>query len=147
MLQRSLIPGLALALVLIASAAYAQYGYGTPTPQPQAAAPVLTRTVLQTVEFPGDQYKTIEIYGSLAPHAFAPWHTHPGYEIGYLTGGEGDLMVKGQPTRHLKVGDSWATPADTPHAVQNTGDKPFTFVSTYIVDKSKPLATPAQAPQ
>ena len=31
--------------------------------------------------------------------------------------------------------------------MQNTGDAPLTFVSVYVVDKSKPLATPAQAPQ
>lgn len=146
MLRRSLIPIAVLAFVLIASAVYAQYGYGTPTPQPQAASP-LTRKVLQSSDFPGDQYKTIEVYGSLAPHAFAPWHTHPGLETGYLIAGQGDLMVKGQPTRHLKPGDSWQTAADVPHAVQNTGDAAFEFVSVYVVDKSKPLATPAQAPQ
>ena len=133
------------ALTAVASAAYAQYGAG-PSPQPQAS-PALTRSVLQTMEYPGDQYKTIEIYGVLAPRAFAPWHTHPGVETGYVIDGEGDLMVKGQPTRHLKAGDSWQTAAETPHAVQNTSSAPFKFVSVYVVEKSKPLATPAQAPQ
>lgn len=146
MARKFLISATVFALVLFSGAAYAQYGYG-PSPQPTSSAPVLTRKVLQTSEFPGDQYKTIEVYGELAPHAFAPWHTHPGLETGYLIDGQGDLMVKGQPTRHIRPGDSWATPSDTPHALQNTGDAAVKFVSVYVVDKSKPFATPAQAPQ
>lgn len=142
MARKLLISATVFMLVLFGIAAYAQSGSA-----PQAAPPALTRKVLQTSEYPGDQYKTIEIYGELAPHAFAPWHTHPGMETGYLIDGQGDLMVKGQPVRHMKPGDSWQTPADTPHAVQNTGDAPIKFVSVYVVDKSKPLATPAQAPQ
>lgn len=139
MARKFLISATVFTLALFAVAAYAQSG--------SAPQPALTRKVLQTSEYPGDQYKTIEVYGELAPHGFAPWHTHPGMETGYLIDGQGDLLVKGQPARHLKSGDSWQTPADTPHAVQNTGDVPIKFVSVYVVDKSKPLATPAQAPQ
>ena len=147
MVRKRLIAAVIFAFALGGSAAYAGYEPDLPsaTPQPSAAAqPVLTRTVLQTVEYPGLQYKTIEVAGSLAPYALAGWHTHPGYEIGYCLDGEGVLMVKGQPNRNIKAGDSWATPPDTPHAVQNVSGKPLKFVSTYIVDKSKPLATAVQ---
>ena len=147
MLRKRLIPAVIFAFALSVSAAYAGYEPDLPkatVPPTAAPVPVLTRAVLQTVEYPGEQYKTIEVSGVLAPYALAGWHTHPGYEIGYCLDGEAILMVKGQPNRHLKAGDSWATPPDTPHAVQNLTGTPFKFVSTYIVDKSKPLATAVQ---
>ena len=136
--------------IALGSAAYAQGsgpGYGSPvTPTPQASGP-LQRTVLQTMDFPGGTYKTIQISGVLAPGGFAAWHTHPGIEVVYVLYGEGDLMVKGQPTRHVKDGDSWIMPEGTPHALQNTSSiQSFRFVSVYVVDKSKPLASPANGP-
>ena len=54
-----------------------------------------------------------------------------------------DLPIEGQPTRALKPGDGFVVPANTPHAGGKNGDKKTRIASTYVVEKGKPLASPA----
>jgi quercetin dioxygenase-like cupin family protein len=61
--------------------------------------------------------------------------THPGIESGYVVGG--------QPTRTLKAGDGFQVPPETPHAGGKNGDKGTRIAITYVVEKGKPLASPA----
>ncbi|HTX04124.1 MAG TPA: cupin domain-containing protein [Candidatus Acidoferrales bacterium] len=132
-----------LAFCTIASAAYAQYGMPSPTPVAPVAPSAISRTVLHTADFP-DQFQTIQAYVVIAPGATAAAHTHPGIELGYVLDGEGDFYVKGEPKRHLKPGDSFLNPAGVPHGAVNTSStQPLKIVSTYVVEKGKPLATPA----
>jgi quercetin dioxygenase-like cupin family protein len=70
-------------------------------------------------------------------------HTHPGVELGYILEGEADLIVEGQPDRHLKAGDSYQIPLGVVHDAKVSGDKPLKVLSVYVVDKTKPLASPA----
>jgi quercetin dioxygenase-like cupin family protein len=83
-----------------------------------------------------------ELQGGIA----APWHTHPGDEMGYVL--QGDVLVEmdGQPPMTMKPGDSFFVPAGTVHHAKNTGKTEAKIVSTYIIEKGKPLATPAAAP-
>ncbi len=53
------------------------------------------------------------------------------------------LPIEGQPTRMMKPGDAFVVPPMTPHAGGKNGDKKTKIVSTYIVEKGKPLASPA----
>jgi quercetin dioxygenase-like cupin family protein len=130
---------------MFASAAYAQYGMPSPTPVAPAAPSAITRTILHTADFPA-QFQTIQAYVVIAPGGIAASHTHPGVEVGYVLDGEGDFYVKGEPKRHLHAGDSFLNPAGVPHGAINTSStQPLKIVSTYVVDKSKPLATPAAA--
>lgn len=134
-----------IAFCALASAAYAQYGVPSPTPVAPAAPSAITRTILHTADFP-DQFQTIQAYVVIAPGGIAASHTHPGIEVGYVLGGEGDFYVKGEAKRHLHAGDSFLNPAGVPHGAINTSStQPLKIVSTYVVDKSKPLATPAAA--
>jgi quercetin dioxygenase-like cupin family protein len=102
----------------------------------------LTRTPLQQVDFP-DKYATQSFLVTIAPKATVARHTHPGVEMAYVVAGEGILSVDGEPDREVKAGDSWAVPAGKPHGARNTGSKPMKLVATYVVEKDKPLATPA----
>jgi mannose-6-phosphate isomerase-like protein (cupin superfamily) len=43
----------------------------------------------------------------------------------------------------LKPGESWAIPAGAIHDAKVVGDKPLKIMAIYIVEKDKPLATPA----
>ena len=70
-------------------------------------------------------------------------HTHPGIESAYMLEGGFDLPIEGQPTRAFKPGDGVVIPPNTPHAGSKNGDKKSHIVSTYIVEKGKPLASPA----
>jgi quercetin dioxygenase-like cupin family protein len=54
-----------------------------------------------------------------------------------------ELPIEGQPTRALEPGDGFVIPAGTPHAGGKNGDKKTRIASTYIVEKGKPLASPA----
>jgi quercetin dioxygenase-like cupin family protein len=102
----------------------------------------IKRTPLQKIEFP-DGYFTITGIAEIPPGGTAGRHTHPGVETGYVLEGESDLIVEGQPTRHLKAGDSYSIPAGVPHDAKVSGDKPLKVLGIYIVDKTRPLASPA----
>ena len=47
-------------------------------------------------------------------------------------------------SRRVKAGESFVIPAGTVHDAINTGKGPMKLVGVYVVDKGKPLATPAK---
>jgi len=102
----------------------------------------IKRTPLQKIDFPAG-YTTVTAIAEIPAGGSAGRHTHPGVETGYVIEGEGDLIIDGQPTKHLKPGESWAIPAGAIHDAKVTGDKPLKIMAIYIVEKDKPLATPA----
>jgi quercetin dioxygenase-like cupin family protein len=107
----------------------------------QAQTPGLRRTILQKMEFP-DSYVTITALVEIEAGAAVARHAHPGIETVYVLDGEFELAVKGEPARRLKTGDSFHVPRELPHGARN-GDKPARLLVTYVVDKDKPLASPA----
>lgn len=107
-----------------------------------AIAQGIKRTPLQKVEFP-DGYFTVTGIAEIQPGGAAGRHTHPGVETGYVLEGEADLIVEGKPDLRLKAGDSYAIPAGAVHDAKVHGDKPLKVLGIYIVDKTKPLASPA----
>ena len=58
--------------------------------------------------------------------------------------GEADIIVEGQPTRKVKAGDGFIIPSGAIHDAHNTGSTPLKLAGIYVVDKGKPLATPAK---
>jgi quercetin dioxygenase-like cupin family protein len=109
----------------------------------QEAPAGIKRTPLQALDFP-DGYKTVMGIAEIAPGAASGRHTHPGIETGYILDGEVLMSVDGQPDRTLKAGDSYQIPAGVPHDVKSTGTVPAKAIATYVVDASKPLASPAK---
>jgi quercetin dioxygenase-like cupin family protein len=69
-------------------------------------------------------------------------HTHPGAEFGYILDGGGTFGMKGAADRSVKTGDAFSVPPATPHYLQNGAAK-TRVLSVYVVDKTKPLASPA----
>jgi len=51
--------------------------------------------------------------------------------------------VEGQPTRVYKPGDAALIPAGAVHEGRNTGTVPSKLIGVFIVEKGKPLSTPA----
>jgi quercetin dioxygenase-like cupin family protein len=78
------------------------------------------------------------------PGILAGRHTHDGDEISYVLEGEGELLIDGEAPRKLKAGDAFVIPAGKVHDAKNTGTGPFKLVGVYVVEKGKPLATPAK---
>jgi len=108
-----------------------------------AQASGLTRTMVGKgdVSVPGREAVVARV--ELAAGALAGRHTHPGDEISYVTDGEVTLLVDGQPPRKLKAGESFVVPAGVVHAAHNEGSETAKLVGVYVVEKGRPLATPA----
>lgn len=108
-----------------------------------AQAAGLTRTLVgrADVSVPGREAVVARV--EVAPGAKAGRHTHPGDEISYVLEGESTLIIDGQPPRIVKAGESFVIPAGTIHDAHNNTDKPVKLLGVYVVEKGKPLATPA----
>jgi quercetin dioxygenase-like cupin family protein len=70
-------------------------------------------------------------------------HTHPGIESAYVLEGGFELPIQGMETRMLKAGDAFQIPPNTPHAGGKAGTTKTRVLITYVVEKGKPLASPA----
>ena len=93
---------------------------------------------------PVDGYgRTINAEAEIEPGVTIARHKHPGIESGYILEGGLDLPIEGQPTRTLKLGDGFQVPPETPHAGGKNSDKKTRIAITYVVEKGKPLASPA----
>jgi quercetin dioxygenase-like cupin family protein len=103
----------------------------------------IQRTVVKKadVSVPGREAVIARV--EIAPSASAGRHTHPGDEISYVTEGEGEILMEGQPPLKVKAGDGFVVPAGVKHDAHNTGSAPLRLVGVYVVEKGKPLATPA----
>jgi quercetin dioxygenase-like cupin family protein len=72
-----------------------------------------------------------------------PWHTHYGDEAGYVIKGDLILRVRGQPDRHLRAGDHFFNPRGVAHTLLAApGTAGGMALSTWVVDKGKPLVQP-----
>ena len=110
---------------------------------PPAATPGLTRKILSQTDGPTPGYVTLIVEIEIEPGVTIGQHTRPGVESAYMLDGGFDLPIEGQPTRTFKPGDAVVIPPNTPHAGGRNGDKKSHIISTYIVEKGKPLASPA----
>ena len=111
-----------------------------------AQAPALTRTMVTKadVSVPGREAVVARV--EIAPGGVAGWHTHPGDEISYVIDGEATLTVAGQAPRKVVAGEGFVIPAGVVHNAKNDGTTATRLVGVYVVEKGKPLASPASAP-
>jgi quercetin dioxygenase-like cupin family protein len=123
---------------MVATVALAQ------TPAPPAGE-AIKRTQLQKTEYP-DGHFTYVMMVEIVPNGVAARHTHPGLETSYILEGELELMIEGKPPQKFKAGDSFSIPIN---GVQGgkAGDKGVKLIGVFVVDKNKPLATPAPVSQ
>jgi quercetin dioxygenase-like cupin family protein len=110
--------------------------------QQAAPADAIKRIPLQRFDVPGAGYETVIGIAEIAPSVSIGRHTHPGPESGYLLEGSFELIVEGQSPRSLKAGDSYQVPAGAPHDARS-GPQGARVIATYVVEKGKPLASPA----
>ena len=108
-----------------------------------AQSSAVHKTTLQDRPFPAPQYHTATIRTVVDPGGQVMPHTHPGLEVGYVLDGRAVVKINGLPPLSLSAGDSFAVPPRTVHSVENTGPSALTILSTYVVDKDQPIASPA----
>jgi mannose-6-phosphate isomerase-like protein (cupin superfamily) len=101
----------------------------------------IKRTPLQTVDFPAG-YNVVSVIAQVADGC-AGRHTHPGVESTYVMEGEAIIKVEGQPDRTVKAGESFQVPPGVPHDACTAKGQQFKVLATYIVEKGKPVASPA----
>ena len=88
-------------------------------------------------------YETLLVEATIEPGVKVGRHTHPGIESAYVLEGGFELPIQGQPTRNMKPGDAFQIPPETPHAGGKPGESRSRILITYVVEKGKPLASPA----
>jgi quercetin dioxygenase-like cupin family protein len=91
----------------------------------------------------GPGYVTLLVEATIDPGVTVGRHTHPGIESAYVLEGGFELPIQGQPTRTIKPGEGFQIPPETPHAGGKPGDTTSRILITYVVEKGKPLASPA----
>lgn len=110
---------------------------------PPATTSGVTRKILSQTDGPVPGYVTIVAQAEIEPGVTIARHTHPGIESAYMLEGGFDLPIDGQPTRTIKPGGVFQVPPEKPHAGQQNGDKKTVLLITYVVEKGKPIASPA----
>ena len=108
-----------------------------------AASAGVTRKILSQTDGPAPGYVTLLVEATIEPGVAVGRHTHPGIESAYVLEVGFELPIQGQPTRAIKPGDAFQIPAETPHAGGKPGDAKSRILITYVVEKGKPLASPA----
>ena len=102
----------------------------------------IKRTPLQKFDVPGTNYETVIGMAEIVPNVLIGKHTHPGPESGFMLEGDMTLLVDGQPPLEVKTGESYKVPPGAAHDAK-TGAKGAKVLATYVVEKGKPLASPA----
>ena len=105
--------------------------------------PGINRTDLQQQDLSVPGREVIQSRVDIAPEAPFIKHTHPGEEIIYVLEGSLEYQVEDEPPTTLKAGDVLLIPAGAIHAVRNVGSGNAAELATYVVEKGKPLLTPA----
>lgn len=105
--------------------------------------PGIRRTVVTRADVSVSGREAVVARVELAPGAFAGRHTHPGDEISYVLDGQGEILIDGRPPLRVKAGDGFVVPGGVKHDAHNDGAQPLMLVGVYVVEKGKPLATPA----
>jgi quercetin dioxygenase-like cupin family protein len=103
------------------------------------------RTVLQQSDASVPGREVVMAVAEFQPGASSGRHTHSGDEVGYILEGTVVIAQDGKPDVTLGPGKSFHIPAGTVHNATNSGSTGARVLATYLVEKGKPLATPAPA--
>jgi quercetin dioxygenase-like cupin family protein len=137
------LPLIAVTLAILAFSVGANGQDASPTAQ-SAAQP--KRTILDRHDQSGVPGKEIVIgTAELPAGAVIGWHVHNGDESGYVLKGDLVLKTRGQPDRVLKAGDYFFNPRGAVHSLAAApGTEGGVALSTWVVEKGKPLAEPVK---
>jgi quercetin dioxygenase-like cupin family protein len=93
------------------------------------------------LDLPGREAVQVEV--TLAPGAREGRHTHAGTVVGYVLEGDVMLEMDGAPPRALARGDSFLIEPGRVHEGINRGSATVRVLAVFVVEKGKPLTTPA----
>jgi quercetin dioxygenase-like cupin family protein len=95
------------------------------------------------MDVPGTNLELIYATVEIAPGFKAGRHLHPGIVMAQVVEGEFWIHFDGQPEKIVRAGESITVPD---RAIHNEGalDKAAKLTAVYVLEKGKPLASPAQ---
>jgi quercetin dioxygenase-like cupin family protein len=102
----------------------------------------LKRTILSRIDGPVPGYETIEARIEADAGSVIAKHTHFGVETAYVIEGSLELEIAGQGSKTYSQGEAIQVPTGAVHGGK-IGDAPIVLSGVYVVEKGKPLATPA----
>jgi quercetin dioxygenase-like cupin family protein len=102
------------------------------------------RTILQQVEISVPGREVVTAVAEIPPGVAAGRHTHPGEEVGYMLEGTVVIEVDGKPPVEMGPGKAFVIPSGAVHNATNRGSTLARVLATYVVEKGKPVATPAK---
>ena len=110
--------------------------------QPPSGAAAIKRTILQRTDAPDGKTEVVLGVAEIAADAMVGRHSHPGAVMAQVVEGEFRLVLDGQPEKVYKAGESFTIPGGAIHneGATHAGAK---VTAVYVVEKGKPLATPA----
>ena len=109
-----------------------------------AQAPAYKRTVLQQVDLSVPGREAVMALAEFPAGSETGRHTHPGEEISFVELGPFVLEIEGQPARTLKTGEVFMVPAGKVHNGHPTPGGTAKVVATYVIEKGKPVSSPAK---
>ena len=102
------------------------------------------RTELQRHDISVPGWEAVQVRIDIDPGMIVPNHRHPGEEVVYVLAGSLEYRIEGQPPFTLKAGDVFFIPKGVVHNVKNVGHDNASELSTYVVEKGKPLVEPVK---
>jgi len=109
-----------------------------------AQQPAIKRVDIQKHDLSAPGREVVQVRVEIDPGAVIGKHTHPGEEVTYVLDGVLQLEIEGMPPKSIGSGEAFTVPAGTVHGARNTGSSTAKALVTYIVEKGKPVATPAK---
>ena len=103
-----------------------------------------TRVMLQDQELSIASHHVVQARAEFQPGVSSGRHTHPGEEISYVLEGQVEVTIDGKPSVVVKPGETFFIPAGAVHEGKNAGTTVAKILGTYVVEKGKPLSTPAK---
>ena len=110
-----------------------------------AQAPAVKRTTLQQADLSAPGREVVQALAEFPVGAETGRHTHPGEEVSFVEAGPLVLEVDGEAPRTLQTGQAFIVAAGKIHNAHPAAGGTAKVVATYIIEKGKPVTTPAAA--
>jgi len=104
----------------------------------------IKRNVLTKQDLSAPGREGILTMAELAPGAREAKHTHPGELFVYVQEGTITQNMEGTPTMTVNAGEAYFVPAEKVHWAECAGKTPCKVLVAFVVEKGKPLASPAK---
>ena len=108
----------------------------------QAAPKISVKVLLKTTVSGDESREAIVGIGEFPPGVSTGRHTHPGDEYATVLEGELEILVEGQPPKHVKAGEAYHNARDVVHETRNTGTVTAKVLSTFVIAKGQPISKP-----